>query len=96
MLKNIKQSTQEETATWKYATYRVKNAGYTKTLYIQEVFLTNSNEIRNLYCKKKKKTNKNKNKWSQWETHKTWIYIITVLTWQKQTVHIKNSYTHHM
>jgi len=30
--------------------YRVKNAGYTKTLYIQEVFLTNSNEIRKLYC----------------------------------------------
>jgi hypothetical protein len=55
VLKNIKQSTEEETATWKYATYRVKNAGYIKNFYIQEVFLTNSNEIRNLYCKKKKK-----------------------------------------
>jgi cobalamin biosynthesis Co2+ chelatase CbiK len=53
ILKNIKQSTEEETATWKYATYRVKNAGYTKIFYIQEVFLTNSNEIRNVYCKKK-------------------------------------------
>jgi len=35
-----------------HATYRVKNAGYTKILYIQKVFLTNCNEIRNLKCKK--------------------------------------------
>jgi hypothetical protein len=28
--------------------------------------------------------------------HKTWIYVITVLTWHKQTVYINNTYTHHM
>jgi len=41
-------------------------------------------------------TVKKKNKWSQLEKHKTWIYVITVLTWQKQTVYINNTYTHHM
>lgn len=27
---------------------------------------------------------------------RTWIYVITVLTWQKQNVYINNTYTHHM
>jgi hypothetical protein len=66
--------------------YRVKNAGYKNILYIQ-VLLTNYKEIRNLYHKKK---------WSQWETHITWIYVITVLIWQKQNCIINSTYTHHM
>jgi hypothetical protein len=66
--------------------HRVKNAGYTKILYIQEVFLTNSNEIRNIYHEK---TNGHNGK------HTKLGFVITVLTWQKQTVYI-DTYTHHM